>query len=74
MKAMLIILAPLLISGCATGDPSDPVAVSPGVATIVHGYETADGAVVKYSEVETGDDSGDGNGSSQDYSDRATAK
>lgn len=46
----------------------------PVVETAAHGYETADGAVVKYSDVETGKDSAKDSGQKGDYSDRATAR
>ena len=73
-----LMLAATVLAGCDPKDrPStttetgaDPVPVE----TVVHGYETADGTVVRYSDVETGQDSAKDGGRKDDYSDRATAR
>lgn len=72
-------LAATVLSGCypenklsiTTETGANPV---PVVETVVHGYETADGTVVRYSDVETGKDSAKDGGQNGDYSDRATAR
>lgn len=72
-------MASMVLSGC---DPknrpsttseagADPV---PVVETVVHGYETADGTVVRYYDVETGKDSVKDSEQKDDYSDKATAR
>ena len=80
MKTLLAVaFATAALAGCdpknrpspTTETGADPV---PVVETVVHGYETADGTVVRYSDVETGKDSAKDNGSKDDYSDRATAR
>lgn len=72
-------LAATVLAGCdpksrpstTTETGAGPV---PVVETVVHGYETADGTVVRYSDVETGKDSAKDSGRKDDYSDRATAR
>jgi hypothetical protein len=72
-------LAATVLAGCdpknrpstTTETGADPVPVA---ETVVHGYETADGTVVRYSDVETGKDSAKDGGQKDDYSDRATAR
>lgn len=74
-----LMLAATVLAGCdpknrpstTTEIGADPV---PVVETVVHGYETADGTVVRYSDVETGKDSAKDGGQKDDYSDRATAR
>lgn len=74
-----LMLAATVLEGCAPGDRlpttteagANPV---PVVETVAHGYETADGTVVRYSDVETGKDSAKDGGQKGDYSDRATAR
>jgi ABC-type tungstate transport system permease subunit len=74
-----LMLAATVLTGCApknklsitTETGANPV---PVVETIAHGYETEDGTVVRYSDVETGKDSAKDGGQKDDYSDRATAK
>ena len=73
-----LMLAATVLAGCdpknrpsTTETGADPV---PVVETVVHGYETADGTVVRYSDVETGRDSAKDGGQKDDYSDRATAR
>lgn len=74
-----LMLAATVLAGCdpknrpstTTETGVDPV---PVVETVVHGYETADGTVVRYSDVETGKDSAKDGGQKDDYSDRATAR
>lgn len=74
-----LMLAATVLAGCdpknrpstTTETGADPV---PVVETVVHGYETADGTVVRYSDVETGKDSAKGGGQKDDYSDRAIAR
>lgn len=74
-----LMLAAMVLTGCAlknrpsttTETGANPV---PVVETAAHGYETADGAVVRYSDVETGKDSAKDSGHKDDYSDRATAR
>lgn len=74
-----LMLAAMVLAGCdpknrpstTTETGADPV---PVVETVVHGYETADGTVVRYSDVETGKDSAKDGGQKDDYSDRATAR
>jgi hypothetical protein len=74
-----LILAATVLAGC---DPENrPLAMTetwanpvPVVETVAHGYETADGTVVRYSDVETGKDSAKDGGKKDDYSDRATAR
>lgn len=76
--AALIVEATVLV-GCdpkntpptTTETGSYPVSV---IETVAHGYETADGTVVRYSDVETGKDSAKDDESNDDYSDRATAR
>lgn len=76
--AALIVAATVLV-GCdpkntpptTTETGSYPV---PVIETVAHGYETADGTVVRYSDVETGKDSAKDVESNDDYSDRATAR
>lgn len=72
-------LAATVLAGC---DPKSRLSTTtetgagpvPVVETVVHGYETADGTVVRYSDVETGKDSAKDSGREDDYSDRATAR
>ena len=72
-------LAATVLTGC---DPKNKLSIPtetganpvPVVETVVHGYETADGTVVRYSDVETGKDSTKDGGQKGDYSDRATAR
>lgn len=74
-----LMLAAVVLTGCCsknklsvtTETGVNPV---PVVETVVHGYETADGTVVRYSDVETGKDSAKDGGQNGDYSDRATAR
>jgi ABC-type tungstate transport system permease subunit len=74
-----LMLAATVLTGCdpknklsvTTGTGANPV---PVVETVSHGYETADGTVVRYSDVETGKDSAKDCGQKGDYSDRATAR
>lgn len=74
-----LMLAAMVLAGCdpknrpltTTEIGANPV---PVVETVAHGYETADGAVEKYSDVETGKDSSKDGGQKDDYSDRATAR
>lgn len=69
----LLLAAMLLVAGCrpAGGLAAEP---APAVETVVHGYETADGTVVMYSDVETGKDSAKDGSGKDDYSGRATAR
>lgn len=79
VKALITLLAAVVLLGC---DPKNkPFATTetganpaPVVETVAHGYETAGGAVVRYSDVETGKDSAKDGGQKGDYSDRATAR
>lgn len=79
VKTLATLLAAMVLMGCdpknrpfvTTETGANPV---PVVETVVHGYETADGAVVRYSDVETGKDSAKDIGQKDDYSDRATAR
>ena len=72
-------LAATVLAGCdpksrpstTTETGAGPV---PVVETVVHGYETADGTVVRYADVEPGKDSAKAGGRKADYSDRATAR
>lgn len=74
-----LMLAAMVLAGCypenrtliTTETGANP---APVVETVAHGYETADGTVVRYSDVETGKDSTKGGGQKDDYSDRATAR
>lgn len=74
-----LVLAAVVLAGCdpedrlltTTETGADPV---PVVETVVHGYETEDGTVVRHSDVETGKDSAKDGGQKDDYSDRATAR
>lgn len=74
-----LILAATVLAGCdptnisstTTEAWADPV---PVVDTVAHGYETADGTVVRYSDVETGNDPSKYGEHKDDYSDRATAR
>jgi hypothetical protein len=74
-----LMLAATVLAGCdpenrpstTTETGADPVPVA---ETVVHGYETADGTVVRYSDVETGKDSAKDGSQKDDYSDRATAR
>lgn len=74
-----LMLAATVLAGC---DPEDRLLTTtetganpvPVVETVVHGYETANGTVVRYSDVETGKDSAKDGGQKADYSDRATAR
>lgn len=74
-----LILAATVLAGCdpenrlptTTETGANPV---PVVETAAHGYETADGTVVRYSDVETGKDSAKDDGQKDDYSNRATAR
>lgn len=74
-----LMLAAAVLAGCdpknrpstTTETGAGPV---PVVEAVVHGYETADGTVVRYSDVETGKDSAKDGGRKDDYSDRATAR
>lgn len=74
-----LILAATVLVGCypknqlsvTTETGANPV---PIVETIAHGYETAGGTVVRYSDVETGKESAKDDGQKGDYSDRATAR
>ena len=68
MKFMLTMILATLIGGCQW------MKTSPENEPIVHGYETEDGTVVRYSDVETGRDSAKDGGQKDDYSDRATAR
>lgn len=80
MKTLVALtMAALVLAGC---DPNNrPSTTSeawaypvPVVETVVHGYETADGTIVRYSDVATGEDSSKDGGQKDDYSDRATAR
>jgi hypothetical protein len=74
-----LMLAATVLTGCEpknklptmTETGANPV---PVVETIAHGYETADGSVVRYSDVDTGKDSAKDGGQKDDYSGRATAR
>lgn len=74
-----LMLAAMVLTGC---DPENKLSTTtetganpvPVVETVAHGYETADGTVVRYSDVETGKDSTKDGGQKDDYSDRATAR
>ena len=74
-----LMLAAMVLAGCdpenspsaTTETGANPV---PVVETVAHGYETADGTVVRYSDVEIGKDSAKDSGQKGDYSDRATAR
>lgn len=74
-----LMLAATVLTGCApenrlpttTETGVNPV---PVVETAAHGYETADGTVVRYSDVETGKDSAKDDKQKDDYSNRATAR
>jgi hypothetical protein len=80
MKALTtLMLAAMVLSGCAPKNrPSTTTETGinpvPVVGTVAHGYETADGTVVRYSDVETGKDSAKDGEHKGDYSDRATAR
>lgn len=79
VKTLATLLAAMVLVGCdpktrpfaTTETGANPV---PVVETVAHGYETADGTVVRYSDVETGKDSAKDGGHKGDYSDRATAR
>lgn len=77
MKFLLTMALAASLAGCRSGSGdvesiSNPV---PGAETHAHGYETADGATVKYGDVETGDRaSGGGGGGGGTYDGRAVAK
>lgn len=79
VKTLATLLAATVLTGC---DPKNKLLVTaetgdnpaPAVETVTHGYETADGTVVRYSDVETGKDSAKDGGQKADYSDRATAR
>lgn len=79
MKILAALTMAMVLAGCDPKNrPSttseagvDPV---PVVETVVHGYETADGTVVRYYDVETGKDSVKDGEQKDDYSDRATAR
>ena len=72
-------MAAMVLAGC---DPKNRASTTseagagqvPVVETVVHGYETADGTVVRYSDVVTGEDSAKDGEQKDDYSDRATAR
>ena len=66
----------LLVAGCRPAGGTAELAAEPvpAVETVAHGYETAEGAVVKYDDVETGKDSAKDGFGKDDYSGRATAK
>lgn len=74
-----LMIAAMVLAGCApknrpsttTETGANPI---PVVDTTAHGYETADGTVVRYSDVETGKDSAKNGGQKDDYSDRATSR
>lgn len=74
-----LIMAATVLTGCG---PKNKLSITmetgayqvPVVETVVHGYETSDGTVMRYSDVETGKDSAKGGGKKGDYSDRATAR
>jgi hypothetical protein len=74
-----LMLAAMVLTGC---DPENRLSTTtetganpvPVAETAAHGYETADGTVVRYSDVETGKDSAKDSGRKDDYSDRATAR
>lgn len=74
-----LMLAATVLMGCdlknrpfaTTETGANPV---PVVETVPHGYETADGTVVRYSDVETGKNSAKDGGRKDDYSNRATAR
>lgn len=74
-----LMLAATVLAGC---DPENKLSTTtetganpvPVVETVVHGYETTGGTVVRYSDVETGKDSAKDGGRKDDYSDRATAR
>lgn len=74
MKMILVLALAASLLGCRSGSGdfetiSTPV---PGVEVHAHGYETVDGTVVKYGDVETDDRPSDGGGGG--YEDRAVAK
>lgn len=79
VKTLATLLAATVLTGCnpknrpstTTETGANPV---PVVETVAHGYETEDGTVVRYSDVETGKDSSKDGGQKDDYSDRATAR
>lgn len=74
-----LMIAAMVLAGCApknrlsatTETGANPI---PVVETTSHGYETADGTVVRYSDVETGKDSAKNGRQKDDYSDRATSR
>lgn len=72
-------IAATVLAGCDPKNrPSTTIETgadpTPVIETVVHGYETADGTVVRYSDVETGKDSTQDGVRKDDYSDRATAR
>ena len=74
-----LMMAATVLAGCyPKNSPSTTtetwVYPVPVVDTVVHGYETADGTVVRYSDVETGKDSAKDSVRKYDYSNRATAR
>lgn len=72
-------MSAMVLAGC---DPKNSPSTTseagaypvPVVETVVHGYETADGTVVRYCDVATGEDSAKDSEQKDDYSDRATAR
>lgn len=72
-------LAATVLTGC---DPENRLSTTtetganpvPVIETTAHGYETADGTVVRYSDVETGKDYAKDDKQKDDYSNRATAR
>lgn len=76
LSVCLLSAAMLLAAGCRpVGRTAGPVAEPvPAIDTIAYGYETAEGAVVKYDDVETGKASKGNSDPEDDYSGRATAK
>lgn len=74
-----LMLAAIVLTGCDPENRPSTTAETganpvPVVETVAHCYETADGTVVRYSDVETGKDSAKDGGQKDDYSDRATAR
>lgn len=75
MKPLLTLVIAVSLSGCRSEvvdveSVSNPV---PEAETHSHGYETADGTVVKYGDIETDGAASDGGGYG-DYEDRAVAR
>lgn len=73
MKMLLAAIFTAIIVGCKSGGDEETISSPvPSSGSQSFGYETASGEVVKYGEVDTGDES-DGKGTGG-YEDRAVAK